>query len=172
MVTIIQLYKIYNIFIKCDVKLKFVLSSFSIEPFEGVFTFNKISLHHTRTKLVLANIKRYAINPLEMDQYVLVHKIILTFSKFQLLVKWQFWVHQTTLYCGNLHLKYSLIKVLGFGGSGLHKGGDYCIINMVITQLPQGKKVCILHHQMWYLLFKFFILHSIKILKILLKLSS
>ena len=51
------------IFIKCDVKLKFVKSSFSIEPFEGCSQQN-ITVHHTTiTKLVLANIKSYAINP-------------------------------------------------------------------------------------------------------------
>lgn len=53
------------IFIKCDVKLKFVMSSFSMEPFEGCsHSIQNITVHHTTiTKLVLANIKSYAINP-------------------------------------------------------------------------------------------------------------
>lgn len=49
MVTIIQLYKIYNIFIKCDVKLKFVLSSFSIEPFEFTFNINITTPYKNKT---------------------------------------------------------------------------------------------------------------------------
>ena len=48
---------------------------------------------------------------------------------------------------------------MGFGGSGLYKDGDYCIINMVITQLPQGKQKAV------------FNLHSMEILTILLKWS-